>query len=157
MVRRLDPVWGDDWKQGNDDTHVFTNACPQVQSFNDGIWGDLEDYALYDRAAERKITVLTGPILSADDPEIVQDVRVPVRYWKIIVFRKRDALTAAAFVLSQDEDLESSRWAPFQWSIAALENEIDIDFGALKDVDPEGAIEGPPRKRRIYGPEDVRF
>ncbi len=156
MVRRLDPVWGDDWKQANDDTHIFTNACPQVQSFNDGLWGDLEDYALYDRAAERKITVLTGPILSADDPEIFE-VLVPIRFWKIIAFRKNNALTAAAFVLSQEKDLESSRWAPYQWTIAALEKEIDIDFGDLRKSDPEGAVEGPPRKRRIYGPEDVRF
>lgn len=156
MVRRLDPVWGDDWKQGNDDTHVFTNACPQVQSFNDGIWGDLEDYALYDRAADRKITVLTGPILDHADPELFE-VQVPVRFWKIIAFRKNNALTAAAFVLGQEKELESSQWAPFQWTIAALEKEIDIDFGPLRSVDPEGAVEGPARRRRIYGPEDVRF
>jgi endonuclease G, mitochondrial len=157
MVRRLDPVWGDDWKEANDETHIYTNACPQVQSFNDGLWGDLEDYALYDRAAEGKISVFTGPILDdRGDPELFE-VRIPIRFWKIIAFRKSNKLTAAAFVLSQEKDLESSRWTPYQWTIRALEAEIDIEFGPLRDVDPEAAVEGPTRKRPLYAPEDARF
>ena len=45
MVRRLDPVWGIENTAllANADTHHYTNSCPQVHSFNDATWGDLED------------------------------------------------------------------------------------------------------------------
>ena len=48
MVRRLDPVWGNEGtaRLANADTHHYTNSCPQVHSFNDMTWGDLEDWIL---------------------------------------------------------------------------------------------------------------
>jgi endonuclease G, mitochondrial len=156
MVRRLDPVWGDDAEQANDDTHVYTNACPQVQKFNAGIWNDLEDYALLDRAAERKVSVLTGPILDTDDPELYQ-VQIPVRFWKIIAFRKSGQLTAAAFVLSQEKYLESSRWVTHQWTLSRLETVLSLDFGPLRTADPEAALEGPSQPRKLHDLDDVHF
>jgi endonuclease G len=47
--------------------HV-TNAVPQMQIFNAGIWLDLENYALFHaRQDEMKISVFTGPFLTADE------------------------------------------------------------------------------------------
>jgi len=50
MVRRLDPAWGS--QQDIDDavTDTYTNAAPQDHSFNDGLWGYVEDYILAARS-----------------------------------------------------------------------------------------------------------
>ena len=48
MVRRLDPVWGEDEEAqaANEDTFHFTNSCPQHKDLNQKTWNDLEDYVL---------------------------------------------------------------------------------------------------------------
>src|SRR5690606_27187926 len=49
MTRREDPAWGNDISEatlGNADSMHVTNAVPQMQSFNAGIWLGLEDHAL---------------------------------------------------------------------------------------------------------------
>jgi endonuclease G, mitochondrial len=46
MTRREDPIWGITLELGNSDSMHVTNTVPQIQSFNAGIWLDLEDYAL---------------------------------------------------------------------------------------------------------------
>ena len=80
MVRRLDPVWGIEGaaRLANADTHHYTNSCPQVHSFNDTTWGDLEDWILsQERSRDSKGSVFTGPILQESD-SVYQGVKVPV-------------------------------------------------------------------------------
>lgn len=157
MVRRLGAVWGDDWRDANDDTFLSTNACPQVETFDDAMWSALEEHALYECADDRRISVLAGPIFADDDPELF-GVQLPVRFWKIIAFAREGRLTAGAFVTSREGNADATRWAPYQWTVAALEKEIGIDFGGLHAVDREAAVEGTfQRKRRIYGVDEVRF
>jgi endonuclease G len=61
-------VWGTQ-EETNDavkDTYHYTNAAPQEHSFNDGLWGDLEDYILQlAQLKNQKITVFTGPVFAA--------------------------------------------------------------------------------------------
>jgi DNA/RNA endonuclease G (NUC1) len=38
------------------ETYHYVNAAPQEHSFNDGLWGDVEDYILQMAAAERDIS-----------------------------------------------------------------------------------------------------
>jgi len=58
MTRREDPIWGlkERAKLGNSDSMHLTNAVPQMQPFNAGIWLKLEDYAL-EHAEEDKIRI----------------------------------------------------------------------------------------------------
>ena len=132
MTRREDPVWGSlaEAARGNDDSMHMTNAVPQMQTFNAGIWLDLEKYALQNaRQDEMKISVITGPFLQDDDP-VKFGVQVPVDFWKVIVFVHDGTgqLTATGYTLSQrdflsneefvfgrteqpsDESRRSSRW-----------------------------------------------
>jgi hypothetical protein len=48
MVRREDPVWGDEEEArlANEDTFHFTNSCPQMAQVNQQIWLGLENYIL---------------------------------------------------------------------------------------------------------------
>ena len=80
MVRRLDPVWGVEStaRLANTDTHHYTNSCPQVHSFDDVTWGDLEDWILsQERSRDSKGSVFTGPIFQKSDP-VYEGVKVPV-------------------------------------------------------------------------------
>ena len=68
MVRRLDPVWGTEStaRLANADTHHYTNSCPQVHSFNDMTWGDLEDWILSQGVAI--VEALFSPVRSFKNP-----------------------------------------------------------------------------------------
>jgi endonuclease G len=151
MVRRLDPVWGVEQvaKQANADTHHYTNACPQVHSFNDVTWGDLEDWILsQEQARHGKGTVFTGPIFGANDP-VYAHVRVPVVFYKVVVVvdDATGRLSAGAFTMSQSNVLPAEGVAlalaafdpgPFlvdQVTIEELASITALDFGNLTAFD----------------------
>jgi endonuclease G len=150
MTRREDPNWGPDAITANADTFFVTNACPQIQPFNAGIWNDLEDYALQNsRQDDMKISVMTGPFFSAEDPEYF-DVRVPLSFWKVIAFIHDDTskLCATGYTMSQqamlpEREFVFGQFRTYQESIAVIEEDTGLDFGKLADLDayrvrPEG-------------------
>ena len=149
MVRRLDPVWGE---QGgallaNADTHHYTNSCPQVHSFNDVTWGDLEDWVLsQEQSRDSRGSVFTGPIFSDSDP-VYQGVRVPVDFYKIIVVVDDDTgkLSVTAFRQSQqnvmpegaalERPFDPGRFVVNQVTLRELEQDTGLDFGRLRLAD----------------------
>ena len=146
MVRRLDPVWGDAFQIGNSDTFHFPNACPQIHKFNDGIWGELEDYLLKNAdVKDLKLTVFTGPIFGKDDRSY-REIQIPSRYWKVAVMVTGSGsaakLAAAGFMLSQDDLLVSFEFplGPIpkvvtQVSIKEIEKLTGMKFGAATKAD----------------------
>ncbi len=152
MTRREDPNWGPEARTANADTFFVTNACPQIQPFNAGIWNDLEDYALQNaRQDDMKISVFTGPFFTAADPDYF-GVRVPLRFWKIIAFIHDDTgkLTATGYTLSQESVLPErefvyGQFRTYQESIGVIEEGTGLDFGRLAEIDPlRIPPEGPP-------------
>lgn len=149
MVRRLDPVWGDQGKAllANTDTHHYTNSCPQVHSFNDVTWGDLEDWILsQEQSRESKGSVFTGPIFNETDP-VYEGVQVPVEFYKIIVVVDDDIgkLSATAFRQSQrdvmpaapalERPFDPGRFSVDQITLRELEDLTGLEFGRLKSFD----------------------
>jgi endonuclease G len=114
IFRREAATWGDDYAQiqrANGDTFHVTNCSPQVLGFNrsnrHGIWGKLENKI--GKAEDDKLVVFAGPVLAEDDPvfagvdeEGSVRVRIPTRYWKIVIARNGDQLESYAFILEQD-------------------------------------------------------
>ncbi|MFJ9643748.1 DNA/RNA non-specific endonuclease [Streptomyces sp. NPDC004244] len=109
LVRRLDPVWGStaEANRANTDTFHFTNAAPQQDTFNQGkqLWQGLENHLL-DHAAQfdRKLTVMTGPVLHDSDPPY-RGIQVPLRFWKVAAFIQGGQLASTGYVLDQSPDL----------------------------------------------------
>jgi DNA/RNA endonuclease G (NUC1) len=75
LTRREDTAWGKDVATAtpaNNDTVHFTNCSLQASQFNRGKdrWQELEQYLLEKHAkkAKRRMTVITGPLFSANDP-----------------------------------------------------------------------------------------
>lgn len=146
MTRRQDPNWGSEAlaRQADADTFHATNAAPQVQGFNGGLWGGIEDYILAHAHADRmRISVFTGPVLAGDDP-VIHGVKVPVRFWKVVAFIHDETgrLAASGYVSSQARAI--SGLAPAfvfgdfenqQRPLAAIEQISGLSFGELAGAD----------------------
>ncbi len=145
MTRREDPIWGTDVSAstGNADSMHVTNAVPQMQPFNAGVWLGLEDYALdHARDDEMRISVFTGPFLRAGDP-IRDGVRIPLKFWKVIAFVHDETgeLCATGYTMSQDKFIREEEFVfgaheTAQVSIRSIEQAAGVSFGPLADLDP---------------------
>jgi endonuclease G len=151
MTRREDPIWGTEGSagKGNADSMHVTNAVPQQQPFNAGIWLGLEDYALqHARQDDQKISVFTGPFLDDDDP-VQFGVRIPVEFWKVIAFIHDDTgeLSATGYIMSQKDFLSETEFVfgqhkTSQRAIADIERRAGLSFGPLAALDPFEDVEG---------------
>jgi endonuclease G len=143
LVRRLDPVWGPNAKTANDDTFFFTNATPQHARLNQGNWNDLEDYVLTNTSAhDLKVSVFTGPVFAADDPEY-RRILLPQQFWKVVavISGETGKLHATAYLLSQKDLLTNiefvfGQFRTFQLPVAEVEQRTGLSFGRLRDFDP---------------------
>jgi len=166
LVRRLDPVWGDDAEAANEDTFCFTNSCPQHKDLNQKTWNDLEDYVL-DNAGkhELKINVFTGPVFRDDDPEY-REFRLPLDFWKVVVMVKDDGeLSVTAYVLSQADMITGlefvfGEFRTYQVPLTDVESWTHLDFGTLRDFDPKkdhDALEADVRFVPIESAADIQL
>lgn len=165
MTRREDPNWGPRpvATRANADTFHVTNACPQIQPFNGGIWLRLEEYAL-DNAVEAgmRISVFTGPVFQESDPEFF-GVKVPVEFWKVIAFRHdhTKVLAATGYQMSQrsflpGQEFVYGRYETYQVSLRSIESRTGLRFGALTEADPlRDQEEAPVRPLRAI--EQIRW
>jgi len=170
LVRRLDPAWGTQQEIDDavTDTYHYANAAPQEHSFNDGIWGDVEDYILgIAGEKDHKISVFTGPVFGKKDLEYRVNKPggpwlIPSQFWKVIVYEKADTTKAATgFLLDQSDRIVNleERLTPLpraraqakvsQRTVADIENLTGLDFGALRKFDPLLTLEATKRDRTI--------
>lgn len=188
LVRLLDPCWSDaataaerkaDARRGMEDSFHFTNAAPQVQSYNDQDWGNLEDYLL-DKAqtSQRRLTVFTGPIFRDRDPFYGRQRQggpwqIPLSFWKIAVLQKTDSkIAAAAFIVGQTEyvralyeakvfsglkpyTIDEIRSRKIQTTVATIEGQTGLDFGDLKRFDVQGSLEATRQTRWFNRLDDI--
>ena len=155
MTRREDPIWGSiaDATVGNSDSMHVTNTVPQMQTLNGVIWLALENYALQNaRKDKMKISVLTGPVLADDDPERY-GVKIPVRFWKIIVFIHdiTKKLCATGYMMSQETHLRNEEFIfgshnEEQVSIKEIEKITGLSFNNLSASDPLNRLNEMPFK-----------
>ena len=153
MTRREDPAWGDrnTADLGNADSMHVTNAVPQVQVFNAGVWLGLEDFALQNaKRDEMKICVITGPFFTPQDP-VRFGVKIPRTFWKVIAFihDETDELSATGYTMSQasllrEEEFVFGRYETHQRSIASIEQRAGVSFGSLTAADRFGRDEEAP-------------
>jgi endonuclease G len=146
MTRRKDPDWGSaaQAKAADADTFHATNAAPQVQKFNDGLWGEIEDYVLANCGKDQmRISVFTGPVFDPRDP-VIHGVQVPLAFWKIIAFVHDETglLHATGYVSSQAKDVAGQKpafvfgeFAHQQRTLVAIEQLTGLKFPDLTPRD----------------------
>ena len=150
-------------------TCFYTNACPQVAKLNrpGGVWGNLEKAVLEkgvkkETGKQARMIVFNGPIFDEDKDRIFKGNRIPMEYYKIIVWlNDDDELKATAFKLSQDAlvddvqfdesmriteealDIDKNvKFKNFQCSIKNLGKLTNIDFKHLEKIDTFVAQDG---------------
>ncbi|MFN8345155.1 MAG: DNA/RNA non-specific endonuclease [Spirosomataceae bacterium] len=143
-------------------TCFYTNACPQVVALNrgGGFWGKLEKAVLEkgikkEKGKKARMTVFNGPIFNDSKDRIFKGVKIPMEYYKIVLWlNDTDQLRATAFKLSQEllvgeiefdermrleeEALDIDKnvvFKSFQCSIKSLSELTKIDFTHLESFD----------------------
>ncbi len=170
LVRRLDPVWGGSQVAtfANGDTFHFTNCSPQHEGFNRNpqVWAGIENYILNNADSnDLRVTVFTAPVLRSTDPTF-QDIKVPLQFWKVVAFRrKNNALASSAYLLSQenlvedvvaDEEFVFGAYKTFQVSLNQIATLASLDLGALVPVDVLGGLDESEALRPILALDDIR-
>ena len=171
LVRRLDPAWGPSAaaaKIANDDTFHFTNCTPQHHDFNAGqtLWAGLEDYIL-DHADNLgfRVNVFTGPVF-ADDDDQYRGIQLPRQFWKVVTMVKQAAaLSATAYLLSQEQLIQGLEVAPeafsygayrtYQVPVRQIETLTGLSFGPLADADPLSRAETTAAAREVRRPDHL--
>lgn len=168
MTRREDPNWGKDRSEAvisNRHTFYVTNACPQMQPFNAGVWLSLEEYALENcDQDDMRISVFTGPIFRTQDPDYF-DVKVPVEFWKIIAFKhdQTKELSATGYIMSQRDVLPTQdefvfgQFRESQVTIRQIEKATGLSFHHLHDHDPLDDGTEAIAERTLRTPGDIVF
>ncbi|MBY0311906.1 MAG: DNA/RNA non-specific endonuclease [Phycisphaerales bacterium] len=163
MVQQEDATWGDSdlsAARASVETFYFPNAAPQVARFNQrgNAWLGLEDYVIEVFAAETgKACVLSGPVFDAPsgkgplskgtlalpiDPRgprkpdpVFLGIRVPKAFFKIVVCNSGGRLRAAAFLMSQDHQLQTLKGRAIVGPLETLTTEqARIFFVTVEDV-----------------------
>jgi endonuclease G len=149
LVRRLDPVWGPDAKQANEDTFHFTNCSPQHEDLNQKTWLDLENYILKNAGAfDLKVSVFTGPVFRIDDMIYRGEYQIPAEYWKVVAMvLDNGRLSATAYLQTQKNLITNLEFAygsyrTYQVPVERIEKLTGLDFGPLRDADPQRTLEG---------------
>ncbi len=166
LVRRRDPVWGNDSNKANEDTFHFTNASPQHKTFNQSkhLWLGLEDYLLNNvRENSYKAIIFNGPVFRENDI-IYRGVKIPEEFWKVAVVVKDDGeISATAYIVSQKEflnNLEKSapgEFRTFQVKVSIIEALTGLDFFNLRNHDPLEGLESTTFGRVIESLEDIQL
>lgn len=140
QVQQEDATWGNtvtDAAKRSADTFYFPNSAPQLLQFNQSgkAWQGLEDYCIEVFAAKTgRACVITGAIFNApkasgsptagtlalpinptgsraDDPKFL-GIRVPKAFYKVVVCSDGQQLRAAAFLMSQQFQLDKLKGTP---------------------------------------------
>lgn len=122
IIMRGDPGWGtpDQALLAEEDTFYYTNAAPQLGFFNQGSpekspgakgklrWRAVETYVLRNAVTMRKrVSVFAGPVFHAkDDVDYRFGSKVPMQFWKIVVWKGPSGLQSIALLANQRPVLE---------------------------------------------------
>lgn len=105
MASHNEMSWGINRNLQAEQTFHFTNSVPQVEKLNSGLWSKLESYVIKEtnETQNKRIAVFTGPMLTDDDPTYVKNrsFKIPLFFFKIVVFCSEGKLYSTAFVMSQ--------------------------------------------------------
>ena len=121
IIMRGDPGWGtpDQAVLAEGDTFYYTNAAPQLGFFNQGSpekspgakgklrWRAVETYVLRNAVTMRKrVCVFAGPVFDDGDVDYRFQSKVPMRFWKLIVWKGAEDLQSIALLADQRPVLE---------------------------------------------------
>jgi len=178
IIMRGDPAWGtpDQALLAEEDTFYYTNAAPQLGFFNQGSpvnspgakgklrWRAVETYVLRNAVTMRKrVSVFAGPVFEdATDVDYRFGSKLPMRFWKVIVWKGPERLHSVALLADQRpvldkltkgvpesaeafyDDDEMARVSEFLSTVEEIEQLTHLRFSDLvRDGDIRRGAAGP--------------
>jgi len=128
-------------RDGQLDSFLMSNICPQTPMLNRGIWATLEENVRDWANSYGEVWVFTGPIFDCWPASLPCGVEIPDSFYKIVVDELPDgSLRALAFVIPQDVDAGTS-CVDWLESIDYVEQLTGIDFLSGLDDSTESELE----------------
>ncbi|MFL5784828.1 MAG: DNA/RNA non-specific endonuclease [Bacteriovoracaceae bacterium] len=72
-------------QEANDETFVMSNIAPQTKLLNRGAWLVLEGMVRQWACGEERLTIITGPIFTKNDPTLKSGLTIPQQFFKVII------------------------------------------------------------------------
>ncbi len=127
----------------NKQTFYYTNMSPQLQSFNGGVWQQLEDQVQKwgrTASASKVYYVAKGAVLKEGTVKgsTSSGITVPRYYWMAILLEQGSNYYSIAFLMDHDKSAKVSKLGVFAMSINELEQFTGVDlFFNLPDATEE--------------------
>lgn len=128
------------------ETYLTTNATPQAPNLNQRVWERFEDRVSTDYAQRLgEVWVVTGPIFEGAPFELPSEVRVPSRYFKVVVAEDASGFVHMLAVIMPQNASDGRPVADFVTTVDEIEALTGIDFFTdLPDVVEDAAESSPP-------------
>ena len=138
MAPAADFKWSE---EAMSDTFYLSNMCPQVHSFNAGIWSDLESAVRSIAYTDGEVYVVTGPVLTDGPYETIgeNNVAVPKYFYKVILDYTDPVIKAIGFIMPNENSSEPLSY--FAMSVDEVEEITQIDFFPALPDDIEDVVE----------------
>lgn len=139
MAPATDFAWSDEAIRS---TFVLSNAVPQHQSVNAGVWTRLEMAARRIAADSEAVYVFTGPIFESADTEFIGQgkVAVPSHTYKVILALQGDRRAMYAAIVPNTADVKGPL-DRFATSVDEVEHRTGLDFFAALEDSEERRLE----------------
>ncbi len=110
---------------------LMSNICPQVSSFNRGIWRELEEQVRDWTRGYKHLYIVTGPVLSKRAKARIgetTDITVPSAFYKVLLDYQEPELKAVAFVIPNEKSEKPLDY--YAISVDEAEEITGLDFFA---------------------------
>lgn len=133
------------------ETFIVSNICPQHPGCNQRTWERLENHVAIDYADRFGVVwVVDGPIFDGPCEELLSDVRIPARFYKIIV-AEIDGQPEALAVVMPNQRTERSRISVYVTSVDRIEEQTGLDFFHKLSDEREAALEANETPHTRWG------
>lgn len=124
---------------------LMTNVCPQVKSFNSGVWARLEEKCRTWAQADSAIIIIAGPVMTDSLTETIGDshIAVPRRFFKVILSPYADPPRAIGFLMNNGAVPGGMQAAAV--SVDEVEAATGYDFFSTLPDSIESAVESECR------------
>jgi len=114
-------------RDGQLDSFLMSNVCPQTPALNRGVWASLEEYVRDCGNALEEVWVITGPIFDGVQATLPAGVEIPDAFYKILIDETCNGIRVLAFRIPQ---YVASGTSPEDWltSVDAIEQETGLNF-----------------------------
>jgi len=142
--------------EGAKSTFVMSNVVPQFQSFNDGQWGDLEEWIAGRKpphpTAENfirgwadefdEVWVVVGPLFEDERDTLNSGIPVPSGFFCIVVDEQEDGQPRVLAFIMPHEDQRVDELKGFLKTVDEIESRSGLDFFHLLEDSIENSLEG---------------